>query len=138
MISKKSYKFCRDKKRDFSVYNQFTSYFDEYYYSQTGIHYDPTKLLFEDIAKSGKVGIFISFNYFAVDPNNDHATIAVDYPYVNACIYERSAKNIIKMMYDDATNKGLIFICPLSKIISQTTFDVFINIFDKMKLKYKI
>ena len=138
MISKKSYKFCRDKKRDFSVYNQFTSYFDEYYYSQTGIHYDPTKLLFEDIAKSGKVGIFISFNYFAVDPNNDHATIAVDYPCVNACIYERSATDIIKMMYDDATNKGLIFICPLSKIISQTTFDVFINIFDKMKLKYKI
>jgi hypothetical protein len=138
MISKKSYKFCRDKKRDFSVYNQFTSYFDEYYYKLTGIHYDPTKLLFEDIAKSGKVGIFISFNYFAVDPNNDHATIAVDYPYVNACIYERSAMDIIKMMYDDATNKGLIFICPLSKIISQTTFDIFINIFDKMKLKYKI
>jgi hypothetical protein len=138
MISKKSYKFCRDKKRDFSVYNQFTSYFDEYYYKLTGIHYDPTKLLFEDIAKSGKVGIFISFNYFAVDPNNDHATIAVDYPYVNACIYERSATDIIKMMYDDATNKGLIFICPLSKIISQTTFDIFINIFDKMKLKYKI
>ena len=138
MISKKSYKFCRDKKRDFSVYNQFTSYFDEYYYKLTGIHYDPTKLLFEDIAKSGKVGIFISFNYFAVDPNNDHATIAVDYPCVNACIYERSATDIIKMMYDDATNKGLIFICPLSKIISQTTFDIFINIFDKMKLKYKI
>lgn len=138
MISKKSYKFCRDKKRDFSVYNQFTSYFDEYYYKLTGIHYDPTKLLFEDIAKSGKVGIFISFNYFAVDPNNDHATITVDYPYVNACIYERSAMDIIKMMYDDATNKGLIFICPLSKIISQTTFDIFINIFDKMKLKYKI
>ena len=137
MISKKSYKFSRDKKRDFSVYNQFTSYFDEYY-KLTGIHYDPTKLLFEDIAKSGKVGIFISFNYFAVDPNNDHATIAVDYPYVNACIYERSATDIIKMMYDDATNKGLIFICPLSKIISQTTFDIFINIFDKMKLKYKI
>ena len=138
MISKKNYKFCRDKKRDFSVYNQFTSYFDEYYYKLTGIHYDPTKLLFEDIAKSGKVGIFISFNYFAVDPNNNHATIAVDYPCVNACIYERSATDIIKMMYDDATNKGLIFICPLSKIISQTTFDVFINIFDKMKLKYKI
>ena len=138
MISKKSYKFCRDKKRDFSVYNQFTSYFDEYYYKLTGIHYDPTKLLFEDISKSGKVGIFISFNYFAVDPSNDHATIAVDYPYVNACIYESSATDIIKMMYDDATNKGLIFICPLSKIISQTTFDVFINIFDKMKLKYKI
>lgn len=138
MISKKSYKFCRDKKRDFSVYNQFTSYFDEYYYKLTGIHYDPTKLLFEDISKSGKVGIFISFNYFAVDPSNDHATIAVDYPYVNACIYERSATDIIKMMYDDATNKGLIFICPLSKIISQTTFDVFFNIFDKMKLKYKI
>ena len=129
MIYKKSYKFCRDKKRDFSVYNQFTSYFDEYYYKLTGIHYDPIKLLFEDISKSGKVGIFISFNYFAVDPNNGHATIAVDYPYVNACIYERSATDIIKMMYDDATNKGLIFICPLSKIISQTTFDVFFNIF---------
>lgn len=138
MIYKKSYKFCRDKKRDFSVYNQFISYFDEYYYKLTGIHYDPTKLLFEDISKSGKVGIFISFNYFAVNPNNDHATIVVDYPYVNACIYERSATDIIKMMYDDATNKGLIFICPLSKIISQTTFDVFFNIFDKMKLKYKI
>ena len=138
MIYKKSNKFCRDKKRDFSVYNQFTSYFDEYYYKLTGIHYDPTKLLFEDISKSGKVGIFISFNYFAVNPNNDHATIVVDYPYVNACIYERSATDIIKMMYDDATNKGLIFICPLSKIISQTTFDVFFNIFDKMKLKYKI
>ena len=138
MIYKKSYKFCRDKKRDFSVYNQFTSYFDEYYYKLTGIHYDPTKLLFEDISKSGKVGIFISFNYFAVDPSNDHATIAVNYPYVNACIYERSATDIIKMVYDDATNKGLIFICPLSKIISQTTFDVFFNIFDKMKLKYKI
>lgn len=137
MISKKNYKFCRDKKRDFSVYNQFISYFDEYYYNQTGIHYDPTKLLFEDIAKSGGGCIFISFNYFAVDPNNDHVTIAVDYPCVNACIYERSATDIIKMMYDDATNKGLVFICPLSKIISQTTFDVFINIFDKMKLKYK-
>ena len=112
-----------------SIYYGFCREFDNYFYEYTGKHYIAEKELFKEIGKLENAGVCISFCYFAVDPYDINH---IEYPYINVNVYENSVVDIIKMMYDDAQSRNMIFICPLSKIIKQVNMQVFSDIFRKI------